>query len=1281
MDPSEFEWVEMVSPESAMKRLRQALPEIRKAGDHCIQKGEVAPVEKSQKGDRYDFEVWFEGIHEVNLSFDPARDSWRVRCNCMFGDYDVLCAHSYAALKAAVVLSTQAEVQQLSAGGRSRGSQGASEEPSKVETFEALAAKTLKRKLTPAESMLFRRLSEFRHRLRVRPIIQYSDLEVLGIPHDSLPWKSFMEVKVPVDSDQMLWNLIALQARQQKLELPEFMGPLTDTSAVEQLLEQVRRREHVKQWQSLLSLSQSYNQVETSTETGIELRLRVTPSTAVLEWRNAGTEKYLAIKPTKFQDFESRYARLLPQDMALLWQNFAPMARMGYSVDLGYHDSKTAEILNRTLRLPALSQFLVGESGEPLQRVEAPLKWNLVAPASIEGDYLLQLVQEDGRPIKQVLLKLPGRPQLFLTPNSVYSGPQIPNLAFDPLAETRIPALALESRDGIRFLQQIHAPIPERLASRVQTVLLIPVVRAEITAPYAGNESEYCFVDLLAEDSEGGARERWNGHQWSAVLPAVTGQNGTAAATSSAGTTNATTTNNPAQGKSAQAPGVDPAMYEVLDRSQLGPLPRLLEACGFKWDYTWQRWSMRLTKKFPETFVPFLKSIPPTARVELRGELASFLNAEVSGEVRLDVQESGIDWFDLKVLVNVSDTTLSKAEIKLLLEARGKWVRLGEKGWRKLEFKLSQEEDAELARLGLNPHQLTGEPQRLHALQLADPAARRFLSEEKFQRVQRRAQEIQTRVKPAIPSSVRAELRPYQLEGFHFLAYLSSNRFGGVLADDMGLGKTLQTLTWLAWLRERAAAKAAEAAVDPSVGVGEGAPTSTAPVSAPICEETGQAVEGMVPAKPGGRSKGKAKGLGMPGSQSISGSKGPLSSLVVCPKSVCDNWRAESERFISGLKVRVWGTDDVKSMPALINTVDLHIINYAQLRTVGEELARLDFQVVILDEGQYIKNPSSMTAAIARTLRSEHRLVLSGTPVENRLMDLWSLMSFAMPGALGARAEFSRLYDSKGDPFARSRLAARVRPFLLRRTKSQVAKDLPDRVEEDLYCELEGDQKLLYRAELKRAQQTLLGIKTSAALNKERFNVLTSLLRLRQICCHPKLLAPESKAPSAKVEALVETLEPLMEDGQKVLVFSQFVSALELLEDTLEEHGWKSFFLAGETEDRGDLVRQFQKHEGAAVFLISLKAGGFGLNLTASNYVVLFDPWWNPAVENQAIDRTHRIGQTQKVIAYRLLIKDSIEEKIRNLQRTKSDLAESVLGEERFAQDLTLDDLKFLFSD
>ena len=229
---------------------------------------------------------------------------------------------------------------------------------------------------------------------------------------------------------------------------------------------------------------------------------------------------------------------------------------------------------------------------------------------------------------------------------------------------------------------------------------------------------------------------------------------------------------------------------------------------------------------------------------------------------------------------------------------------------------------------------------------------------------------------------------------------------------------------------------------------------------------------------------------------------------------------------------------------------------------------------------------------------------------------------------------------------------------------------------------MEGTQALLYGAELKRARQELLSVRNNKDLNQKRFHVLTSLLRLRQICCHPGLVSDEyGYADSAKLEALTDLLEPLMDEGHKVLVFSQFVDMLERVEREVDARGWSSYVLTGETEDRGELVQSFQQHEGSAVFLISLRAGGMGLNLTAASYVVLFDPWWNPAVENQAIDRTHRIGQTQKVIAYRLVAKDSIEQKIRQLQVAKGVMAGDVLGEESFAKALTLDDFRFLLEE
>lgn len=401
-------------------------------------------------------------------------------------------------------------------------------------------------------------------------------------------------------------------------------------------------------------------------------------------------------------------------------------------------------------------------------------------------------------------------------------------------------------------------------------------------------------------------------------------------------------------------------------------------------------------------------------------------------------------------------------------------------------------------------------------------------------------------------------------------------------------------------------------------------------------------------------------------------------TLVVCPKSVMDVWMAEAARFYPTLPLVRGGLPGSFKGPA-----PLVVLNYAQLRNLRSKLEPVLWQAVLLDEGQYIKNPDSQSAKAASALKTAHRLVLSGTPIENRLLDLWSLMHFAMPGVLGTRAGFTRHYNEKKNPQARSLLSRRVRPFLIRRTKGQVARDLPERIEEDIPCTLEGAQLDLYNGHLKEARSILLDLKTTRDLDRARFNILTSLLRLRQACCHPQLLAKGkvSNAPSAKLDALLDVLDPLLQEGHKVLIFSQFVEMLHILRPSLIGAGWPLYYLDGSTENRKQVVQDFQSHEGSAAFLISLKAGGAGLNLTAASYVVLFDPWWNPAVEAQAIDRTHRIGQDKTVIAYRLIAKNTIEEKIRQLQKAKARLFQDVLGEENFAKALSLDDFRFLLGD
>ena len=876
-----------------------------------------------------------------------------------------------------------------------------------------------------------------------------------------------------------------------------------------------------------------------------------------------------------------------------LWLPFLHHYQITRNWELLHGTAADRSLLGRLLRNPLIDSILVNEGGDPVKRSAVPLVWQLMPPTKQDEDYELRLVSATpgAAPVPPIHRVFEGDPTLYLTTCALYVGPPRENAELEIVKPNVIPRRALESGEGIAFLKKIGLPIPEHLNSVIQTFPVRVQLHCRLAPLFVGSQSENCLVTMSAHSDDHQVAAVWTGATWSPLV------------------------------QSDWGPDVseeEDAGIRAYDRSLMDRAPQIMEGFPGTFEFGQRAFALRVKRGFADMFSDWLESLPKEIEVLLDGELGSLKTGNVSARVRLEVSEVSLDWFDLKVVLDASDTKLTPAELKLLLNSRGRFVRLEGKGWRKLSFDLSEEDNANLARLGLAEAGFSAEPQRLHVLQLAENSARRFLPEATVQKLQRRAHEVKARVTPALPEGLQASLRPYQLEGYHFLAYLSENRFGGILADDMGLGKTLQTLAWLLWLRAKA--------------------TENKPG----------------PVKP---------------------------TLVVCPKSVMDNWRSESVKFAPGLRVRLWSQSEVERLPSEVSDADVHVINYTHLRTMNTVLTPLEWLAVILDEGQYIKNPDSQTAQAARSLVAEQRLVLTGTPIENRLLDLWSLMSFAMPGLLSTRAQFQKLYDGVGDPLARRRLSARVRPFLLRRTKSQVATDLPSRTEEELLCELEGEQKTLYRAELKRAQQMLLQIKTQKQLSKEHFHFLASLIRLRQICCSPQLVNPKSKEQGAKLEALVDQLEPLMQEGHKVLVFSQFVEMLELIRAEVESREWHHFLLTGSTENRGELVANFQAHEGASIFLISLKAGGFGLNLTAASYVVLFDPWWNPAVENQAIDRTHRIGQVNNVIAYRLLIKGSVEEKMRVLQKQKSQLAEDVLGEERFAKSLTIEDLQFLFSE
>jgi SNF2 family DNA or RNA helicase len=362
------------------------------------------------------------------------------------------------------------------------------------------------------------------------------------------------------------------------------------------------------------------------------------------------------------------------------------------------------------------------------------------------------------------------------------------------------------------------------------------------------------------------------------------------------------------------------------------------------------------------------------------------------------------------------------------------------------------------------------------------------------------------------------------------------------------------------------------------------------------------------------------------------------------------------------------------------------VTNYSILRRDLDELAKFAFRAIVLDEAQFIKNPGAQVTKSVKELKADHKLALTGTPIENRMLDLWSIVDFVQPNYLGNQEHFTQVYDLKVSEkdenaarIGRRKLSAKLRPLLLRRVKKQVAKDLPDRIEQRLDCELPEEQRKLYLAELKRSREQVMKAVQQKGVAKSKMHVLAALTRLRQICCHPGLVGSDTE--SGKTDTLFELVEPLLEEGHKVLVFSQFVRMLQILEKECADRQMPTHMLTGETKNRQDIVNAFQEAELPSVFLLSLRAAGTGLNLTSASYVVIYDPWWNPAVEAQAIDRTHRIGQTATVNAYKMISPGTVEEKIWDLQQRKAKTVSDVLGEDGFAKGLTTNDLEYLFSD
>ncbi|MFB9776431.1 SNF2-related protein [Brevibacterium otitidis] len=661
--------------------------------------------------------------------------------------------------------------------------------------------------------------------------------------------------------------------------------------------------------------------------------------------------------------------------------------------------------------------------------------------------------------------------------------------------------------------------------------------------------------------------------------------------------------------------------------------------------------------KFAVRVLPRLEDHPEIV-VEISGERIDYTELTAPPQVRVTTEPTDDrDWFDLAFEVTIEGKRIPFAPLFAALAQHKSHLQLVDNTFFSLDHpafdrlrELLQEAEAlgewEPERSKISRHQVSIWDD---LVELADEAVPAREWRESIGRLGA----LEELPAPEVPAGVRAELRGYQLDGFRWLAFLWEHSLGGILADDMGLGKTLQTLTLIAHAHAQAGRTAAQ----------------------------GTAAEAAAP------------------------------FLVVAPSSVVPVWQAEAARFTPDLKVVVLDTTTHKRKQPVAEAIagaDVVLTSYTIFRINGEEFTALPWGGFVLDEAQFVKNQAAKTYRVARDVRSPFTLAITGTPMENSLTDLWSLLSLTAPGLFASPVKFKEEYvkpiekgaalspesgvltSADGDAAVQERLNVgrqarlerlrrRVRPFMLRRTKDLVAAELPAKQEHELHVPLEPKHKKLYDLVLQRERKKVLGM--VGDLDKHRMTVFRSLTLLRMLALSPPIVSDDyADVPSSKLEALFSGLDEVLSEGHRIIVFSQFTSCLRLVAERFDTAGVDYAYLDGSTSNRGEVIDGFRSGT-APVFLISLKAGGFGLTLTEADYVFLLDPWWNPAAEAQAIDRTHRIGQTKNVMVYRLVAAGTIEEKVLALQQKKARLFDALMDDGRaFSTALTADDVRELFA-
>ncbi|WP_115787110.1 DEAD/DEAH box helicase [Arthrobacter silvisoli] len=639
------------------------------------------------------------------------------------------------------------------------------------------------------------------------------------------------------------------------------------------------------------------------------------------------------------------------------------------------------------------------------------------------------------------------------------------------------------------------------------------------------------------------------------------------------------------------------------------------------------------TQAFTEEVLPRLRELPDVT-VDTSGDIADYREASEAPVVSISTKATdNRDWFDLGIVITLEGEPVSFAAVFSALAAGQGRMLLPSGAY----FSLDLPELHQLRALIDEARALQEHPHKDGTLQISRFQAGLWDEFAQLGIVDEQAAAWRESVGGLLddgvtglplPASLNAELRPYQLEGFNWLSFLYKHSLGGVLADDMGLGKTVQAIALICAAKEAAGKEAAN-----------GAEQGTAPF------------------------------------------------LVVAPTSVVGNWAAEAQRFAPGLSVRTMTETFAKSGASPSDAMagaDVVITSYALFRIDEEAYASRQWAGLMLDEAQFVKNHQSKAYQCARKLPAAFKLAITGTPLENNLMEFWALTSIVAPGLFSSPKRFAENYqkpvEKNGDTAQLDKLRRRVRPLMMRRTKEQVIKDLPPKQEQVLEVVLNPRHHKVYQTHLQRERQKILGLIDD--VNKNRFTIFQSLTLLRQLSLDASLVDESlSAVRSSKLDVLFEQLEDIIAEGHRALIFSQFTGFLGKVRERLDAEDVEYCYLDGSTRNRADVVSEF-KNGAAPVFLISLKAGGFGLNLTEADYVFLLDPWWNPASEAQAVDRTHRIGQNRNVMVYRLVAKDTIEEKVMALKARKSQLFADVMeGDALAGGSLTADDLAGLFSE